>query len=105
MLELSKDNFHDEVLEKTGLVVVDFFGEGCEPCKALMPEFESIASEFGGKAKFGKLNTTMERKLAISQRVLGIPTIVFYKNGQRIGELTKDSANRQGIVENILKHL
>lgn len=105
MIELSKENFQEEVMGKSGLVIVDFFGDGCEPCKALMPEFESIANEFNGKAHFGKLNTTAERKLAISQRVLGIPTVVFYKDGQRIAECTKDAANRQAIVENILKHL
>ncbi|GAU77677.1 co-chaperone YbbN [Fusibacter sp. 3D3] len=105
MIELSKENFQEEVISKNGLVIVDFFGDGCEPCKALMPEFEAIASEFNGKAHFGKLNTTAERKLAISQRVLGIPTVVFYKDGQRIAECTKEAANRQVIVENILKHL
>jgi len=105
MIEINKTNFQDEVTGKSGLVVVDYFGEGCEPCKALMPEFEDIASEYGGKVHFGKLNTTQERKLAISQRVLGIPTVVFYKDGQRIAELTKDSANRQGIVDHIMKHL
>ncbi|MBF4694027.1 thioredoxin family protein [Fusibacter ferrireducens] len=105
MIELNKANFQEEVMNKSGLVIVDFFGDGCEPCKALMPEFEQIATEFDGKAHFGKLNTTAERKLAISQRVLGIPTVVFYKDGQRIAECTKDSANRQVIVENILKHL
>ncbi|HAS73616.1 MAG TPA: thiol reductase thioredoxin [Clostridiales bacterium UBA8960] len=105
MLDLDKDNFENEVLKASGIVVVDFWGEGCEPCKALMPDFESIASEYDGKATFGKLNTSKERRLAISQRVLGLPTVVLYKDGTRMGECTKDSANAEGIKALIETHL
>lgn len=97
MLILDKENFETEVLKAEGVVVVDFWGEGCEPCKALMPDFEALEGEFQGKVTFGKLNTTQERRLAISQRVLGLPTIVLYKDGQRMGECTRDSANVEGI--------
>ncbi len=105
MLILDKDNFEAEVLKSSGLVLVDFWGEGCEPCKALMPEFEALASEFSGKVTFGKLNTTQERRLSISQRVLGLPTVVLYKDGARMGECTKDSANVEGIKNLLDQHL
>lgn len=97
MLILDKENFESEVLKAEGVVIVDFWGEGCEPCKALMPDFEALESEYQGKVTFGKLNTTQERRLAISQRVLGLPTIVLYKDGQRMGECTRDTANVDGI--------
>lgn len=96
MLELTKENFNKEVLESSGLVIVDFWGEGCEPCKALMPDFEALESEFP-TVRFGKLNTSQERRLALSQRVLGLPTVVLYKDGQRLDECTKDRANLEGI--------
>lgn len=105
MLVLDKDNFENEVLKASGIVVVDFWGEGCEPCKALMPEFETIASDYEGKVAFGKLNTSQERRLAISQRVLGLPTVVLYKDGARMGECTKDTANIEGIKSLIEMHL
>lgn len=105
MLILDKDNFEAEVLKSSGLVLVDFWGEGCEPCKALMPEFEALANEFSGKVTFGKLNTTQERRLSISQRVLGLPTVVLYKDGARMGECTKDSANVEGIKSLLGQHL
>lgn len=105
MLEVSKDNFETEVLKVDGLVLVDFWGEGCEPCKALMPEFEDLAQEYEGQVTFAKLNTSQERRLAISQRVLGLPTVVLYKNGERIGECTKDAANRNGLIALIEKNL
>lgn len=105
MLLLDKENFEKEVLQAPGIVVVDFWGEGCEPCKALMPEFEALASDYEGKATFAKLNTSQERRLAISQRVLGLPTVVLYKGGLRMGECTKDSANAEGIKALIDAHL
>lgn len=105
MLLLDKENFESEVLKASGLVIVDFWGEGCEPCKALMPDFEALASNYEGKVTFAKLNTSQERRLAISQRVLGLPTVVLYKDGARMGECTKDTANVEGIKALIEAHL
>ncbi|MDN5351196.1 MAG: thioredoxin 1 [Clostridiales bacterium] len=97
MLELNKENFEQEVLKADGIVIVDYWGEGCSPCQALMPDFEALAQRRAADAKFGKLNTTQERRLALSQRVLGLPTIVLYKNGARVAECTKEKANPKDI--------
>lgn len=105
MLVLDKENFEMEVLKASGLVVVDFWGEGCEPCKALMPEFEALSESYEEKVTFAKLNTSQERRLAISQRVLGLPTVVLYKDGERVAECTKDSATQVGIKQMIDGHL
>lgn len=105
MLELTKDNFQEEVLDSKGLVLVDYWSDGCEPCKALMPDVEALASEYEGKVVFGKLNTMKARRLAISQRVLGLPTIILYKDGEKVGEVTKDDANKEGIKNLIEAHI
>jgi len=105
MLVLDKENFELEVLKASGVVVVDFWGEGCEPCKALMPEFEALSETYEGKVTFAKLNTSQERRLAISQRVLGLPTVVLYKDGARVAECTKDQASQTGIKQMIESHL
>lgn len=88
MLVLNKDNFATEVLEAAGLVVVDYWGPKCEPCLALMPDVEKLADKYAGQAKFGKVNTAENRRLAISQQVFGLPTIAFYHKGQKVAELT-----------------
>lgn len=105
MILLDKDNFESEVLNANGLVVVDFWGEGCQPCSELMPEFEALASNYVDQVKFAKLNTTKDRRLAISQRVLGLPTVVLYKDGQRVAECTKESASKTGITQMLEAHL
>ncbi|HHT63329.1 MAG: thioredoxin TrxA [Bacillota bacterium] len=90
MIEVNKDNFEQEVLKADGLVVVDFWSEKCEPCKALMPSVHELAEKNAGRAKFCSLNIAGNKRLAISQKVLGLPTIAFYKNGEKVAELTKD---------------
>ena len=52
MLELTKDNFEAEVLQAEGYVFVDFWSQGCEPCKALMPEVHKLAEKYEGKMKY-----------------------------------------------------
>lgn len=105
MLELTKDSFEAEVLKAEGFVLVDYWNDGCEPCKALMPDVIELAEEFSGKVKFSKLNTGGARRLAISQRVLGLPTIALYKDGAKVAEVTKDDATKAGIKNMIESNL
>jgi len=98
MNEVTKDNFDAEVLEAQGLVFVDFWSEKCEPCMALMPEVVSFASKNAGKAKFCKLDTAGNRRLAISQKVMGLPTFVFYKDGEKVYTFDKDAIDSGGMM-------
>ncbi|OLN32063.1 thioredoxin TrxA [Desulfosporosinus metallidurans] len=88
MLALSKENFEEEVLKADSLVLVDFWSEKCEPCKALMPAVHELAEKHKEKAKFCSLDTNGNKRLAMSQKVLGLPTILFYRNGEIVAELT-----------------
>lgn len=92
MIELTKDNFDSEVLEGEGYVFVDFWSQGCEPCKALMPEVHKLAEQYGDKIKFCSMDITKARRLAIKQKVLGLPTMTIYKGGEKVDEITKDDA-------------
>ena len=55
---------HLEVLKAEGKVLVDFYGDGCVPCAALMPHVHAFAETYGDKIKFCALNTTKARRLA-----------------------------------------
>ncbi|NLT48014.1 MAG: thioredoxin family protein [Clostridiales bacterium] len=105
MLELDKETFGPEVLEAEGYVLVDFFGDGCAPCAALMPAMEAFSEKYGDKIKFTKLNTTKARRLAISQKVLGLPVIAIYKGGEKVDELVKDDATQANIEAMIQKYI
>jgi thioredoxin 1 len=105
MLEVNKDNFEAEVLNASGKVFVDYFGDGCVPCEALMPFVMSCAEKYGASLKFTKLNTTKARRLAISQKVMGLPVIAIYENGQKLEELVKDDATEANIEAMIQRHI
>lgn len=105
MIICDKKTFEPEVLQAEGIVLVDFFGDGCSPCEALMPHVEGFAEKYGDKIKFCKLNTTSARRLAISQKIMGLPVIAIYKDGEKIEELIKDDATPDAIEEMIKKYL
>lgn len=105
MLELDKNTFQEEVLDAEGFVLVDYWSDGCEPCKALLPDIEALAESYGDKVKFAKLNIAGARRLAISQKVLGLPTITLYKSGEKVAEVTKDDATKSNIEKMITENV
>jgi len=105
MLELNKENFEQEVLKSQGKVFVDFYGDGCVPCQALMPFVHTCAEKYGGKLKFTALNTSKARRVAIGQQVLGLPVIAIYENGVKLEELVKDDATEANIEAMINRHV
>ncbi|WP_416197543.1 MAG: Thioredoxin [Sporanaerobacter sp.] len=105
MLELTKENFEEEVLKAEGYVLVDFWSDGCEPCKALMPHIHGFEEVYGDKIKFCSLNTMKARRLAISQKVMGLPVIAIYKDGEKIDERVKEDATVEGVEEMIKKYI
>lgn len=58
MIDVDKTTFEEEVLKADGYVFVDFYGDGCVPCQALMPKVHEFAETYGDKLKFTSLNTT-----------------------------------------------
>ncbi|SHK09221.1 thioredoxin TrxA [Tepidibacter formicigenes] len=105
MLALDKNTFEEEVLKHEGVVLVDFWSESCEPCKALMPSVVELSEKYGDNLKFAKLDTSKARRLAIKQKVLGLPTIAIYKDGEKVEELTKDDATAENIEAMIKKYI
>ena len=103
MLEVDKTTFEAEVLQAPGKVVVDFYGDGCVPCAALMPHVHEFAEKYGATLKCA-LNTTKARRLAISQKILGLPVIAVYENGEMIDSCVKDDATPENVEAMIKKY-
>lgn len=80
--ELNSENF-DEFIAK-GKNVVDFWAEWCGPCKMMAPVFEEVAKAFKGKIGFGKVNVEDNGELAEKFGVMGIPTLVFFRDGKEV---------------------
>ena len=84
-IKLTTANFEQEVLQSEVPVLVDFYAEWCGPCKMLSPIINEIAKEYEGKAKVGKVNVDEEMSLAQKYRVMSVPTVLVFKNGQLSG--------------------
>lgn len=104
MIELTKENFDTEVANYTEKpVFVDFWGDKCEICKQLMPGVHGLEDKYGDKIKFASLNIGGARRLAIAQRVLGLPTMIIYKNGEKVNTITPDKISSLDDVESFIK--
>lgn len=97
-VELNRDNYNSETVESKGTVLVDFWGEQCVPCKALLPVVDGIEQEYKGRLKVGKVNAPLNRMLCARLRVLSLPTFILYKDGIENKRLTGE-----GIRPNELK--
>ena len=77
---------------------MDFWAEGCQPCRQLGPTIEAIASEYEGKAKVGKLNVDDNGQTANHYNIRGIPTLLLFKGGkvveQRVGSVGKSEVQK-----------
>ena len=82
VLELTDDNFEQEVIDSDVPVLVDFWAEWCMPCRMLAPTIEELASDFAGKVKVGKVDTDANRDVSVKFGISAIPTVILFKNGQ-----------------------
>lgn len=79
MIELSSNNFKEEVLSYNDLVIVDFWAPWCGPCRFMTPILEEIEKE--QKVKICKVNVDEHSDLSNQYGVTSLPTLMFFKNG------------------------
>jgi thioredoxin 1 len=98
------DNFQKEVVQAPQLAMVDFWAEWCGPCRLLGPIVEQIADELQGKIKVFKMNVDENPNTPGQFQIRGIPTMIFFKNGQVVDQLVGNHP-KETISKTIQKHL
>ncbi len=94
-LQITEQNFEEEVIKSPVPVLVDFWATWCGPCKMISPIVDKVADELAGKAKVGKVDVDANSALASRFNVRSIPTLLFFKNGELVdtvvGATSKDN--------------
>lgn len=82
MTDIHENDF-EELVEKSEIpVLVDFGATWCPPCKMIEPIVQRISSEYDGKLKVYQVNTDNDPGLAQRFGITGVPTLIFFKNGE-----------------------
>lgn len=83
ILDVTRENFEEEVLKADRKVLVDFYADWCGPCKMLAPIVEEVASEHE-ELKVVRINIDNEESIAMDYQIMSIPTLVLIKDGKEV---------------------
>jgi thioredoxin 1 len=107
ILQITKDNYSEEVEESDKPVILDVYADWCRPCHAFAQTFEEIQEEYKDQCRFGRVNSDQENMLVTFLKVKKYPTTVFIYKGKvisrEIGNMPKDKFEEK--IKNFLKEI
>lgn len=84
MAKVATNTNFQELLQDNKLVVVDFWATWCGPCRMLSPILDEVEEEMADKVTVVKVNVDDADQIAMQYRIMSIPTLLFFKNGQLV---------------------
>ena len=101
---LTDENFQTEVLGSDKPVLVDFWGEGCGPCKMIAPVVEELAKEYDGTLKVGKVDVDANQKVSMQFGIRSIPTLLIFKGGRVVDQVI-GAVPKRALADKISRHI
>ncbi|SHH66217.1 thioredoxin [Sporobacter termitidis DSM 10068] len=99
-VKVTADNFQSALAAGGVPVLVDFYSEGCVPCRRMSPVLAELEEEYDGRVKLIKVNVAAGTALTDKYEILAAPTLVFFMNGQERARLS--GVNGKGVLRGII---
>jgi len=100
VLTLGGNNFN-EFIKNYPLSIVDFWAPWCAPCKTMAPRLRRLSKIYKGKVAFGKLDTQKYPNIAKQYKIMGIPHLIFFRNGKNVTSIT--GVRSVGYIKNVIE--
>ena len=102
---VNDSDWENEVLRSDKPVLVDFWAAWCGPCRMIAPYVEELAKEYAGRAVVAKMDTDANPQTPMQFGIMGIPTLIFFKNGKEVDRIVGVPRNPKMILAQKLEAL
>jgi thioredoxin 1 len=105
IVQITDQNFEEEVLGSDLPTEVDFWAPWCGPCKMVIPIYEKLSEEYEGRFKFCMINVDENQRTAAKYQIMSIPMQMFFSGGEKVDEILGAVPEHtiRTMVEDILK--
>jgi len=103
-LELTDQNFEEQVLKSDKPVLVDFWAEWCAPCRMIAPIVEELSTEYTDSLVVGKVDVDKNPQISMNYGIRSIPTLLIFKDGKAVDQII-GAVPKKALVDKLSPHL